>query len=112
MLKVQSEHLELQRKQLDEQHQAHEKQARVLGLQAREISASLEQRERDADEQRRSQAAKVTAWLTRPKTDGPWEACIRNASGLPIFDVRTFFHAIHKRPEGGGWEPVGQGGAP
>jgi hypothetical protein len=43
------------------------------------------------------------------------EAQIRNASDLPIFDVRTFFHKIHRidpAPGGGNWVPVGQMATP
>ena len=68
---------------------------KVLDLQAREIRASLEERKQAAEEERRSQAAKVTAWLARSDAADTWEAWIRNASDLPIFDVRTFFHKIH-----------------
>jgi hypothetical protein len=108
ILRVQSDHLELQRQQLDEQHQAHEREAVVFGLQTKEISASLEQRERDADEQRKSQAAMVAAWFTSQQTPaGPvWGACIRNASDLPILDVRVSFHYIQEKWPGGDWAPV------
>lgn len=93
-----------------EQHDFAMEQSKVLELQAKEIRASLEERERDADEQRRSQAAKVTAWIERPE-DGTWKAHIRNASDLPIFDVRTFFHEIRKKPDEG-WDTIPQGGPP
>lgn len=59
----------------------------------------------------RSQAIQVTAWLERPRDGEPWEAHIRNASDQPIFDVRTFFYEICKKP-GEGWEPVLTGGPP
>jgi hypothetical protein len=58
-----------------------------------------------AEEEQRSQAAKVTAWLEPPEHDGRWEAHIRNDSDLCIFDVRVFFHEIHKEPVKG-WKPI------
>jgi hypothetical protein len=92
------------------QHDFMMEQSKVLQLQAKDIQASLEQRERDTDQQRRSQAAKVTAWIERVE-DGSWKAHIRNASDLLIFDVRTFYHEIRKKP-GEGWDTILQGGPP
>ena len=114
LLKVQSGQLELQRHQLDDQRQANAKQAEVLELQAAELRESLDQRQRDADEQRRSQAAKVTAlFATDPKmARGPWGALIRNASDLPVFDVRVSFHYIQEKWPGGDWAPVLRGSPP
>jgi hypothetical protein len=112
LISVQSGQLELQRAQLEDQRRANATHGEVLELQAEEIRESLKQREREAEAQRRSQAARVTAWIARTDAAGSWEARIRNASDLPIFDVRTFFHAIHKNPVRGGWDPVGQGGPP
>lgn len=78
--------------------------------QVRAIRHQVEDQEevnrKQADEQRRSQAAKVTAWLCRTE-DESWKACIRNASDEPVFDVLTSFHAIQKKP-GEGWESFGQ----
>jgi hypothetical protein len=115
MLEVQSDRLEVYRTQVADQHKINERYSEVLGLQAREIQASLDQRKQAAEEERRSQAAKVTTWLARSDDDGAWEARIRNASDLPIFDVRTFFHKIHKvnpTPGGGNWVPAGQEATP
>lgn len=115
MLVVQSDRLEVYRKQVDEQHKINATYGEVLDLQAREIRASLEERKQAAEEERRSQAAKVTAWLARSDAADAWEARIRNASDLPIFDVRAFFHKIHRIdpvPGGGNWVPVGQVGTP
>jgi hypothetical protein len=61
MLQVQAERLETYRKQVDEQHKINATYGGVLELQAREIRASLEERKHAAEEERRSQAAKVTA---------------------------------------------------
>ncbi|SRR6266566_207579 len=57
MLKVQSDRLEVYRTQVDEQREINDTRGKVLELQAREIRASLEQRERAADEERRSQGS-------------------------------------------------------
>ncbi|HYB16840.1 MAG TPA: hypothetical protein VEF71_15390 [Streptosporangiaceae bacterium] len=95
------------RKQVEDQHVINTPHSEVLELQAREIRASLKERERDADERRRSQAAKVTAWFALDNS-GLWGARIRNASGLPVIDVRVFFYHIAEKP-GGEWEPVLRG---
>jgi hypothetical protein len=114
LLKVQSGQLELQRQQFEDQQAASARQAEVLELQAAELRESLEERKRNAEERHRGQAAEVTAWFTRAK--GPlkaapiWGALIRNASGLPVTDVRTFFHYIAEKWPGGDWEPQDRGG--
>jgi hypothetical protein len=108
MLKVQSERLEVYRKQAEEQHEINASHGEVLELQAREIRASLDQRERAADEERRRQAAKVSAWFAKDPA-GIWGARIRNASDLPVVDVRVFFYYIAEQSPGGDWEPVLRG---
>lgn len=105
MLRVQSERLDVYREQVDELRPLNEQRLETLGLQTREIRTSLDQRKRSDEEERRSQAAKVTAWLERPVHDGPWEIRIRNDSDLCIFDVRVFFHEIRKHSVEG-WEPI------
>jgi hypothetical protein len=109
MLQVQAERLDVYRQQVDEQRPINAARAETLELQAREIRASLDQRERDAEEQRRSQAARVTAWFGRPSPDGPRGAIIRNASDLPVLNVRTFFNYIAEKWPGGDWDPVPRG---
>jgi hypothetical protein len=103
-----AERLEVYRRQIDEQREINDKRGNVLELQAREIRASLEQRERAAEEERRSQAEKVTAWFGEER-HGIWGAHIRNASGLPVINVRVFFYYIADRSPGGEWEPVLRG---
>lgn len=112
LLKVQSGQLELQRQQLDDQREANAKQSEVLGLQASELRESLKERRREDDERHRSQAAKVTAWFDHGQNPGGiiWGARIRNASDLPILDVRTFFHYISEEWPGGDWTPAMRGG--
>ena len=109
MLKVQSDRLEVYRTQVDEQREINDARGKVLELQAREIRASLEQRERSADEERRSQAVRVTAWFAEdPK--GLWGARVCNESDLPVVDIRTFFNFIAEKWPGGDWEPQLRGG--
>jgi hypothetical protein len=100
LLQVQSDRLEVYRGQVDEQRQINAAHGQVLQLQAEEIAASLKQRERDAEEQRRRQAAKVTAWMGRYEGIRKWQGCIRNASDQPIYDVRLFFHLIYQKALG------------
>jgi hypothetical protein len=110
MLKVQSDRLEVYRTQVDEQREINDTRGKVLELQAREIRASLEQRERAADEERRSQAVRVTAWFAEDP-HGLWGARVCNDSDLPVVDVRTFFNYIAEKWSGGDWEPVTRGGS-
>jgi membrane protein implicated in regulation of membrane protease activity len=109
MLQVQSDRLEVYRGQVDEQREMNAKYREALDLQASEIRASLDQRERAGEEERRSQAAQVTAWFeqTPGKT---WAGHIRNASDLPVFDVRTFFYYVAEKWQGGDWDPQMLGG--
>jgi hypothetical protein len=86
------------------------KQREALTKQSEEVNAIQRQVE-DQEARRRSQAVEITAWLHPPARGGPWEAHIRNASDQPIFDVRTFFYEICKKP-GEGREPVLTGGPP
>ena len=113
LLKLQSDQLELQRQQLDDQRKVNEKHSGVLELEAAELTEALKQRQHDAAEQRRKQAARVTAWLTRQEDAVPrsWGALVRNASDEPVFDVRVFFHHMREK-EGGGYQAVSQGGPP
>jgi hypothetical protein len=87
MLEVQSGRLEICRELVDDQHEINETYGKVLDLQTREIRASLEERKQSAEEDRRSQAAKVTTWLAPSDNAGTWEARVRNAFDLPIYDV-------------------------
>jgi len=113
LLRVHSGQLKLQSQQFEDQRQANARHGEVLELQASEIRASLEQRQRDAAEHRRKQAARVTAWLARQEDAAPpsWGACVRNASDEPVFDVRVFFHHMREK-DGGGYHAVSQGSPP
>jgi hypothetical protein len=108
MLEVQSNRLETYRHQVDEQRQVYAAWVETLELEAREIRASLEQRKNAAEQERRSQAEKVTAWFGEER-HGIWGAHIRNGSGLPVIDVRVFFYYIAEKTPSGDWEPVPRG---
>ena len=84
------------RRQVDEQRQINATYGEVLELQVREIRASLKQREDAAEHERRSQAEKVTAWFGEER-HGIWGAHIRNASGLPVINVRVSFYYIAEK---------------
>ena len=109
------EMLELQRRQLAEQEKTSAEQAEVLGLQARELQGSLEEREREAEERRRGQASMVAVWFAwAPVTsainpDNDWGATVRNASDLPVLDVRAAFHRVTEPVRGLDWNPVSAG---
>lgn len=125
LLGVQSAQLSVLRDQLTDQRKLNKEQITVLTLQARDLEASLSQRQHEAEYQRRSQAAGVVAWFGQ-SSDGTWGAWIRNASELPILDVRVVFHYIFsERPgmgswwedssavlSGGDWSPVPRGHIP
>src|SRR5216683_2945078 len=98
--------LQIQSAQLSEQQRGGERQAEVLALQADELRESLKQRERDTDDRRRGQAARVAAWFGFHESGGGrgWGAIVRNGSDLPILNVRTFFHRVREDQPGGDWE--------
>jgi hypothetical protein len=107
----QSQEVRAIERQVTDQEELTRQQAGVLELQAVELRASLKERYRDDAERHRSQAAMVTAWFSSHETQGAgWGACIRNASDLPVLDVRTFFHYVAEKWAGGDWEPQIRGG--
>lgn len=117
MLRIQSDQLDAQHIQFQEQRKVNEKQTGVLELQARELEASLAQRQDDAESQRRVQANRVAAWFgDRPGgivvAEGPleWGALIRNDSALPIFDLGVLFYYVDEVQPGGEWQLALRGG--
>lgn len=115
LLRVQTGQLEVLTAQLEDQRKASTAQAEVLGLQAAELRESLKERDRSADDRKRRQATGVVAWIEKSRDSGDlfagWGARIRNATDLPIFNVRVFFHLI-SRQDGSDWVPVSIGGPP
>lgn len=68
--------------------------------QSREVGLLLEQNQRDTDERRRAQAARV--FLGAPHTPGfPLSPYVRNASEFPIYDARIRYGT----PDGGLSDP-------
>jgi hypothetical protein len=107
---------------LEEQKNVNSKQTAVLELQAQELSESLAERKRQAEEKRRTQASQVAAWFglgeitSRPdvclvRPEAVWGAFIRNESALPVLSVRVFFHYIHaETPVSENWTTRMRGG--
>jgi hypothetical protein len=89
LLRIQSGQLEAQRDQFAEQRKVNEKQVGVLELQAQELKASFEQREREAAERKFAQARLVSVIL------GPEE---RPPDGDPLTG-RTPVNLINSSPE-------------
>jgi len=115
LIRLQSGQLELQREQAEEQRKTSAKQSEVLGLQARELAESLDERKREAEDRRRAQAAQVTAWFAWAPVTGDmysssdWGATVRNASNLPVVDVRVTFNYIAERANGLEWDATPRG---
>jgi len=86
----------------------------------RRRAAIAEAVQNDAAE--RAQTNKVTAWFTEYDPAGPqypgsphavtnirtWGAAVRNASDLPVFDIRVFYYRVHDPRDCNPWtgEPV------
>ena len=73
------------RKQGEDQHKVNEKQVTVLELQTRELSESLDERKRQAEEQRRAQAETID--LTWDAMPGSSMVVVINGSRRPIRSV-------------------------
>lgn len=86
-----------QSEQLEDQRKINKEQTRVLGLQAKELSASLSQRERDAAERHRAQASRVFIWQEyREGNPAQYEAppdYIRHLGSLPHGESRPLMVA-------------------
>jgi hypothetical protein len=90
MLRVQSE-------QLDEQRKINVEQTRVLELQAQELRASLDARERASLELRQQYASTVVAWQDEPQrtSSGSWlvVAHVVNTGERPVRDVSARWYS-------------------
>jgi hypothetical protein len=98
----QAEMLRIQSEQLAEQRKVNAEQIRVLALQATELSESLEERKREAEQLRSAQASRVWIALTAadynsmasdaakaPRLD----ATVVNASEQPLYDAELRWYA-------------------
>lgn len=125
MIEIQSGQLAAQRDQLADQRAVNERQTAVLELQAQELSESLAERKRLAEEGRRAQASQVAAWFGLSDVPGPtaaamragapadqaaWGAWIRNESTLPVLSVRVFNYIHAETAVSEDWAPVMRGG--
>jgi hypothetical protein len=133
----QAEMLKVQSEQLAEQRKVNAEQIRVLVLQAVELGESLDERKREAEQRRSTQAARVfvsqanavflpedpseiaeildedeDAWtdITRTEAEGGWdvaELTVVNTSDQPAYDSRLRWH---RGSASHGWpnpEPLG-----
>jgi hypothetical protein len=108
LLKVQSGQLALQSRQFDEQRKLNEKQAEVLALQAKDLEESLAERQRDREQRRQAQAARVfisqdlrppdsrEAYLVALTKSGQEPqpsvaATVHNKSDQPIYDAELMW---------------------
>ncbi len=119
LLKIQSDQLDAQRQQLAEQQKINAQQIKVLELQARELSESIDERKRDADDQRRSRAALIymTVDFDRGLRDVPGmimvprgpsvEATVHNTGSQPIYDVRVHWVDARTVSQGGSEDQLG-----
>jgi hypothetical protein len=118
-----AEQLRLESEQLADQKRVNNEQIRLMALQEQELRAAQEERERQDIERREAQAHQVAAWFgsdSDPEDTGSlqlqWGAFVRNASLLPVFDVRVFFHFVQELSSGGlgarglSWYPIDRGG--
>jgi hypothetical protein len=96
-VRAQAEMLRAQSGQPGDQRKINAEQTTVLELQAAELNESLRERIRDAGERRSAQAARVIASFAL-NPGRIWGALIRNASDLPVLDVRTFLGSSHGDP--------------
>jgi hypothetical protein len=118
-----AEQLRLESEQLADQKRVNNEQVRLMALQEQELRAAQDERERQDVERREAQAHQVAAWFGsdgdpegtgRPRQE--WGAFVRNASLLPVFDVRVFFHFVQELSSGGlgarglSWYPIDRGG--
>ncbi len=87
--------LKMQSDQLDEQREVNAEQTKVFELQKDELSASLKEREREADERRRAQASHVfiSAEPYRPEAEpiSVISVIVRNTSQQPIYYLRLLW---------------------
>jgi hypothetical protein len=86
----QAKMLEVQSERLDEQRKINAEQTRVLELQARELRASLDARERQSLELRTTYALTVVAWQDEPQSSGHgWlvVAHVLNTGERPVRDM-------------------------
>src|SRR5215471_16488435 len=118
LLKIQSGQLDLQRQLAEDQRAVSARQTDVLELQAHELKAPIDQREREAEERHRAQAVRVFMWEERFDHDPAVDqatlsaggersspvvvAHVRNPSDQPIYDVGFNWHrgaAPHRHGE-------------
>src|SRR5215472_11239000 len=81
LLKIQSGQLDLQRQLAEDQRAVSARQTDVLELQAHELKAPIDQREREAEERHRAQAVRVFMWEERFDHDPAVDQATLSAGG-------------------------------
>ena len=99
LLKVQTGQLEVLRAQFDDQRKASAKQAEVLELQAAELHESLDERKREAEQQRRAQASLV--FIAEEPFPGRKGEPIHGAKERVLLDALNTDATSHSPPEPG-----------
>jgi hypothetical protein len=106
---------QLLREQLEEQRKATAAQAVVLEAQTVDLREAFKERQREAEERRRSQAAGVTAWLADHEHPLGGRrllaAVLSNQSDQPIYDVQANLWYMEERRLGTEWTPTVGGGS-
>lgn len=94
-----SQEVKVQAEQLAEQRKVNDEQLSILGLQAKELQESLNQREREALERRSAQASKVFVREERYASHDAGEISalgttvrVNNRSQQPVYDVSFRWH--------------------
>jgi hypothetical protein len=112
LIDVQTGQLEVLRAQLEDQRKAAAAQAVVFELEARELQRSFTERDREAEDRRRSQAATVTAWLKLfedTEFGNLLGAVVSNQSGQPVYDVQAYLYYMEEYRLGSEWAPTAGG---
>jgi hypothetical protein len=82
----QSQEVKILEVQQKEQNEFNKRQVAVLQLQAQELSASLEERRTNREEQHRAQATRIFIWEDRQFV-GNVIAHVKNSSAQPIYEI-------------------------
>lgn len=107
------------RQAAEERRQAAVDRARAERERAADRKQADDERAARLEATRRAQASNVTAWFAYyirmsgepastevPITDAAWGCVVRNASELPIFDVRIFYFRVNDPGDGSPWTAV------
>jgi hypothetical protein len=94
VLKIQTGQLDVQNRLLDDQAKANAQQVQLLQLQMANLTQSLEDRKRDAEQRRRAQASRVFVKQdinVRPGNPSLVTARVQNMSDQPVYDAELLW---------------------